>query len=162
MRDVRLSRVQLSFRRAGFSEVIKPRAMADFTPFTAGIASLRPIPPGAGRKKQGLRPEGLGERNSRCESGASESRSRSFRVFSLSWRWAGVTRGGRKTMLLRERARAVLQCHGGSPTSPHSRAFGANVVHSLRSAFPRRSTSTEPRACKFLSPLPMNLHVLTA
>ncbi|CAN8215363.1 unnamed protein product [Coccothraustes coccothraustes] len=160
--NVSLSSVQLSFRKAGFSGAIKPRAIADFTPFKAAIASLRPLPRGAGRKKQGRSPAGLGEGNSCRESGPQGTGSRSFRVVALSWHWAGVTWGGWKMMLLRERAREVLQCHGGSPTSAHRRGLGANVIHSLRSAFPRRSTSTEPRACKFLSPLPMNLHVLTA
>lgn len=49
------------FGNDAFSEVIKPRAIADFTPFTADIASLRPLPPGAGRKKREPHPPGPGE-----------------------------------------------------------------------------------------------------
>lgn len=158
---MRLPGVQLPFQKAGFSYVLKPRATANFTLFIADIASLRPLPPGAGHKKQGAgyRPGNWEKGKSRCESGAEGTGSCSFHVVALSWCWAGVTWRGWKTMLLRGRA---LQCHGGDPTSPQSLALRASVIHSLRSAFPRRCTNTEPRACKFLSPLPMNLRVQTA
>lgn len=167
--NVRLSSAQLSFQKADFSEVINPPAIAEFTPFIADTASLRPLPPGPGRKEQGPRPAGAGYGPGigRREIAAVKAQGRGDRLTQFSCGRLELASGGRhlgssgNDALAGERpCDPSVSRRASTPPGPWSKRRSSHAL-GLSTPIHKSPRFTEPRACQFLSPLPLNLHVLT-